>query len=946
MDLVANPLFKALMRAHGMDCPLCLECNGPTEYLGDSMSIERGKKVATKGGGIKMVLCTSGLYSPLTCGVSCCTSATCSLARQPFDHIEALARLPPSITYSIPVDADGGVSGQTLLHRDVLRPGVMDMHLGEGPDNVAKEKLTKMGARLVTEAVNAALDLGQAWMNDLKLLVGDGPWRAMPEAEQLRLAPLRAELLVAEDQPDKLAMMAPAGKALAQDVAGLYVLPGRADLVRTSVLNAYEAKKEHRRAEAAAVGATLKLSLDFTVQSGLNVGEKWLLTVKNENGQTVGKVAGGTSNYKNYESFIREIGSRENVTAALLCLDDVMETEDGEYDATTRLLMLWLPSIQECILDRFHVVHRVNEIFNPHHQDHYKLMIVKQRDVVTSRDGQLEKTIDARLRAGTLRKEVTFRGTKYVWGGAPMMQAEIDTHKCSGLYHAMLSSTGALVPVVPNPREHVNDFYPIWQAEVSEAIRRCSMATALQLVTTTGNTIELVAAGRSVHSWPSAPPLFDTREVPLGSLPCKGGVVVVRLVGSKGEALLNLHLMTDLEDEAGASSTLSLTLSCGISSTGGDGCTGKLVVNVSCGATSTSATALIPLKAAEMKDAKGQVLCDWVEFERRTQLGLKRFRLCSLEKLTSIRPFRQTTSDHNGEMRHESLIATASNEHTHRRLAEFSGRGRAEDLATGSMIEGDFIDSRNAAIRHDLPACGADVPHDELQVAALANKLAGFDGTGNASSVMTNLLPHRPYDYSLPRAASPSLVVVKQLKGGAFNHRKPSRSGTVLEADGLPALRLRSSLLPGTGTPCSSPLAPSARVLLQSHGDATAAAAASTLSRKRKAAEWTPLPGCECRSAQAHKKHVKMCARWACNCKPLRAARGGDYTHHEECVRRRYAQHVLPFVAPQKGDKCTMIHEARRCGCPDVVHDGHGWVTDPNGRVVVQSAWVALPMMG
>ena len=134
-------------------------CNGPTNYLGTSMSIEGSKKTATKEGGIKMVLCPNGLYSPLTSGVSCCISTTCS--RQAFDHIEALARMPPSIKYCIPIDPDGGVSGQTLLHRDVLRPGVMDMHLGEGPSNVADAKLTKMGARLVSEAVNASLDLGQ-----------------------------------------------------------------------------------------------------------------------------------------------------------------------------------------------------------------------------------------------------------------------------------------------------------------------------------------------------------------------------------------------------------------------------------------------------------------------------------------------------------------------------------------------------------------------------------------------------------------------------------------------------------------------------------------------------------------------------------------------------------------------------------------------------------------
>ena len=60
---------------------------------------------------------------------------------------------------------------------------------------------------------------------------------------------------------------------------------------------------------------------------------------------------------------------------------------------------------------------------------------------------------------------------QYVWGGTPMSLTEIAAHKASGLYHAMLSSTGALVPVVPNPRKHVEQNYPIWQAQVSEAIR-------------------------------------------------------------------------------------------------------------------------------------------------------------------------------------------------------------------------------------------------------------------------------------------------------------------------------------------------------------------------------------------------------------------------------------------------------------------------------------------
>eukprot|EP00966_Prymnesium_polylepis_P020659 475437-Prymnesium_polylepis.1 len=40
------------------------------------------------------------------------------------------------------------------------------------------------------------------------------------------------------------------------------------------------------------------LGFDFTRQSGLNVGEQWLLTVTNETGQTVGKAAGKSSNLR------------------------------------------------------------------------------------------------------------------------------------------------------------------------------------------------------------------------------------------------------------------------------------------------------------------------------------------------------------------------------------------------------------------------------------------------------------------------------------------------------------------------------------------------------------------------------------------------------------------------------------------------------------------------
>ena len=947
VDLEKNPLLKKVMLLHGTTCVKCPTCKGPTEYLGDSMSIERGKAQPTKGGGIRMVLYPNGLYSPSTFGVSACTSACCARLGKPFDHAEALPSLPPALQNLIPFDPESGMSSGTLLHRDVFRPAVMDMHLGEGPNPVA-EKLTKMGGRLVTETINATLDLGQSWLNDLNLLVGDAVWGKLSAVQKLQFAPLRAELLLADEAVDKLGLVSPTGKEFTKDPAGLYALPVQAELIRSAVLNGYEARKEHRRAEAAAVGASLKLSFDFTKQPGLNVSSQWLLTCKNENGQTVGKAAGATSNYEDYEDFIREIGARPNVTAPLICLDDVMETEIGNYDARTLKLMEWIPTAEEVILDRFHVVHRVNEVFNNHHLDFYELMIVKQRDVVTHRDRELELRIDGLLRQGTLNKTVTFRGVQYSWGGTPMKQEEIEEHKCSGLYHAMLSSTNALVPVVPNPRKHVEDYYPLWQAEVSEAIRSCTTASPLYLVSRTSPLPQLlVPAGAHVHSWPDrsvAPPQIHTFEVALGSLPQSDGIASLQIIDGSRKQQLHLQLMINKDDTM---SNPMLEITCSISCEAGDGRTGRLEVHVVHSNISADASCLVPLKATDVT-RNGQLLCDYDEFRRRTTLGLARFKLCSLQKL-AIKPYRETTLDANGEMQHESLISTASNENTHKRLAGFSGRGRGEDLATGAMIEGDYIDSRRAAMRHRVPGCGADVNHDELQLAGLANKLAGFDGSGGASSQLPSLLPGRAYDYNLPCAASPSFQLVKHLAGGnAFNHRKPERSIAAMEASksgalALPVLSLRTSLArPLAGATVSMPQPPTcAAILIAAHGASTAVLAERTASRKRKAVEWMPGLGCDCGSHDAHKKHVRKCAKWLCTCKPPATGRGGDASHTEGCLRGAFARHTQEWRAPVKGDRALMRDAARRMGCADRIHDGREWVVDPQGRPLEHSVWIA-----
>ena len=182
-----------------------------------------------------------------------------------------------------------------------------------------------------------------------------------------------------------------------------------------------------------------------------------------------------------------------------------------------------------------------------------------------------------------------------------------------------------------------------------------------------------------------------------------------------------------------------------------------------------------------------------------------------------------------------------------RRLAGFSGAGRGEQIATGAMIEGDYIDSRKAAIRHDQPSCAADVTHDDLQSVAFGNKLAGFDSSGVTMGGMMQLLPHTPYDYHVPRAASPGFVLVKHVAhGNKFNGKKPARGVASGEASTtgalpLPPMDLRTSLAkpaPNTDVRSSAILPTRVQPLLAAHVAAGASVTSAATSRKRKATEW------------------------------------------------------------------------------------------------------------
>ena len=73
VDLVANPLLKALMLAHDMDGPRCLMCDGPCDRVpqGDSMSIEGQAEGPVYSTSRNALLCAprrvrAGLHPPLS----------------------------------------------------------------------------------------------------------------------------------------------------------------------------------------------------------------------------------------------------------------------------------------------------------------------------------------------------------------------------------------------------------------------------------------------------------------------------------------------------------------------------------------------------------------------------------------------------------------------------------------------------------------------------------------------------------------------------------------------------------------------------------------------------------------------------------------------------------------------------------------------------------------
>lgn len=266
----------------------------------------------------------------------------------------------------------------------------------------------------------------------------------------------------------------------------------------------------------------------------------------------------------------------------------------------------------------------------------------------------------------------------------------------------------------------------------------------------------------------------------------------------------------------------------------------------------------------------------------------------------------------------------------------------------GSMIAGDYIDSRNAAIRHTVPHCGADVLHDELQLAAEANKLAGYDGSGTGAS--DSLLPCRPYDYNLPRAAPAGFVLVKSvgrcnsfIKATERGHRR-SNANPVLESEGngllaLPKTTLRNQLPLDVSLNTSLPISGMPSVMKPLMLSMSTAAVSKTALKA-----WTAAAGCPCVDKRAHTSHVSKCRQWLCTCKPPATGKGGDTTHDPKCMRRQFQLHQIPFRTRKRGDRAQMLPEARRLGCADKIFDGSSWVDDANGRPIIHSAWVLPPV--
>ena len=224
----------------------------------------------------------------------------------------------------------------------------------------------------------------------------------------------------------------------------------------------------------------------------------------------------------------------------------------------------------------------------------------------------------------------------------------------------------------------------------------------------------------------------------------------------------------------------------------------------------------------------------------------------------------------------------------------------------------------------------------------MTNKLAGYDGYGNPNGAV-QLVPARPYDYNLPPSARTEVIVVKAIS--SFNHRQPARSSVELEVDPsgllpLPIVRLRSSVPPGIMPVAGvAPQVFSSRMPYIIRPMLRMPITPLTPSRKRKA-EWSPQPGCLCIDEQAHTKHLQRCRKWWCACQPKLGAYGGKTVHHPDCLRKRFQRHAELLRAPVKGDKLQMIGEARRVGCPDVMFGGRSWVTDPQGRPTMRSAWM------
>ena len=371
----------------------------------------------------------------------------------PFNHVEhgSLARLPLSITNSLPIDCVNGRVG-LMLSKELAPTFMHQMVHGCGFATVLHQ-LKQQRADVFVQRHEEYVVQARLRHAQLEALVGDAVWAGLPTERKAARFDVRVEYLLVKDGISRNLGAVPS--FLSDDD---HLHPSEKTL-RDIYVEVAEARRHVRDQTMRGYIARLSVSLDHSANKF--GGAKWLATLCNEKSQLLSALAVPSTSAAHVVEWAKAASRRDGFTArgsatSALVVDDMPTNykEDGSgRPMVFRNTITEAMGLAVTLQDLFHCNQNTSSAANNNSSWYFPRLLLGLRRVVRVPVAKYFNLVKAKLTSkGTVAepivfsRERTFKGVEYGKGVQRWTEAQFEAAVASGAFHYLFTAETNVVP--------------------------------------------------------------------------------------------------------------------------------------------------------------------------------------------------------------------------------------------------------------------------------------------------------------------------------------------------------------------------------------------------------------------------------------------------------------------------------------------------------------------